>query len=365
MANFKYFSPLQKLNEGLFQARVFEGDTKIDLLGGRRYYRFVACQESFRDNLLDLNYSLRRIGEHYQLTYKKDDRLSAAKYKIIPNTILLSVDLETFFLKIKALLDCIAFFVPFYFSVPLLHQKQDVKDLRNPWAFRTMKKHFIDGKTIDRPFKIILSDNNDWIEDILWKRDVLYHKFHRLSVSQDYWTNSCYAYLYEFNKIRDFIPDILSYVSVAYFNLVKFLEALEAHFKNKCEKEIADYKYFHEGSSFGNKMDKVHYFFVSFGRLLEGKILMRIHPGMRKEIEARLIPILINLNFRCSKCKKYVVKVKPTVENFVLISTRCACGNIIPLGGSVSKRFFPFFFNRNQQYWSLVPVYKIEEKVTF
>jgi hypothetical protein len=315
--------------------------------------------------LLGLNYSLRRIGEHYQLTYKKEDRLGAEKNKIIQNTVLLTFDLETFFLKMKALLDCVAFFVPFYFRKPLEHKKQDARDLKQPWAFRTMKDHFINGKTKDKPFKEILINNNDWIEDILWKRDILYHRFHRLSVSHDYWTNSCYAYLYEFNKLRDFIPDILLYVSTTYFKLVTFLKTIETHFKDKCEKEIVGYVYFYEGSSFANKIDKVHYFFASFGRFIDRKILIRIHPGMRNEIETRLNQALADLDIKCSKCKKIIFKVKPTVENFVLITAHCNCGNTISLGGSVSKRFFPHFFDRNQNYWDLVPAYKLEEKVTF
>ncbi len=136
MTNFKLFSPLQRLNAGLYKAKVFEGEPKIALIGGRRYLRFAACQESFRGNLLALQYYLRRIGEHYQLTYKKEDRLSAGKNKIIQNTVLLGIDLESFFLKMKELLDCIAFFVPFYYSRPLDHQvggtQKDARDLRDP-----------------------------------------------------------------------------------------------------------------------------------------------------------------------------------------------------------------------------------------
>ena len=289
MTNFKYFSPLQRLNAGLFQAKVFEGESKINLFGGRRYHRFAACSESFGDNLLGLNYNLRRIGEHYQLTYKKEDRLSAAKFKPVQNTILLSIDLESFFLKMKELLDCIAFFVPFYYSNSLQHKERgsqkDARDLNDPWAFRAMKNHFIDGKTRDKPFKEILIQNNDWVEDVLWKRDILYHKFHRLAVSQDYWTNSCYTYLYEFNQIRDFIPDVLSYVSVIYFKLVKFLEAIEVHFKDKCEKKMAGIKFFNEGSSYAKKMDKVNNFFAARVGFLNGKFLIRINRGRGEEIK--------------------------------------------------------------------------------
>ncbi len=363
MANFKYFSPLQRLNAGLFRAKVFEGETKINLFGGRRYHRFNACQDSFRDHLLGLNYSLRRIGEHYQLTYKKEDRLGAAKN--IQNTVLLEFDLETFFLKMKAVLDCVAFFVPFYYREPLFYGKKDARDLDDPWSFRSMRKNFIAGKTGDESFKKILVDNYDWIEGILNTRDILYHRFHRLSVSHDYWTNSCYAYLYEFNNVRNFIPDILQYVSITYFKLVTFLKAMEAHFKDKCEREISGYEYFHKGSSFANKIDKAHYFFTSLGRFIEGKILIRIHPGMRSEIEIRLNQVLADLNIKCPNCNKIIFKVKPTVENFVLITAHCNCGNTISLGGSVSKRFFPHFFDRNQHYWDLVPVYKLEDKLTF
>ena len=373
MANFKYFSPLQRLNAGLLQTKVFKGKTKIDLFGGRRYQRFNACSESFRHNLLGLNYNLRRIGEHYQLTYKKEDKLSVSKYKSVQNTILLSTDFESFFLKMKQLLDCVAYFIPFYYKKPLKHRvhglEEDVRDLSDPWAFRTMKKHFIGGKTKDKSFKEILIYNNDWIEDVLWKRDILYHKFHRLSVFQDYWTKSCYAYLYEFNKKRDFIPDVLSYVSIVYFKLIKFLEATETHFKNTCERGIRGYQYFHRGSSYANKMDRVHYFFASLGRYLDGKILIRIHPGIRNGIEERLDQALIDSDNRCQKCKRPLSKsrpkVKPTVEYFVLISAHCGCGNKIYLGNSVSKRFFPYFFDRNDNYSDLVPVYKLEEKVTF
>lgn len=365
MSNFKYFSPLQRLNAGLFQAKVFDGETKINLFGGRRYHRFAACSEAFRYNLLGLNYSLQRIGEHYRLTYKKEDRVNATKYITIQNTVLLAIDLESFFLRLKELLDCIAFFIPFYYQKPFKHQKQDARDLKDPWAFRTMKKHFIDGKTIDKPFNEILINNNDWIDDVLRKRDILYHKFHRLDIEHDYWTNSCYAFFYEFNKKRDFIPDILLYVSNTYFNLVKFLVAMEEHYKDKCEKEFSGYKYFYDGSSFANHMDKVHYFFAAFGRLVDRKILIRIHPNMRKEIEPRLNQALSNLDIKCSKCKKVVFEIKPTIENFILITAHCSCGDAIPLEGSVWKRFFPHFFDRNQNQWDLVPDYRLEEKVTF
>ncbi len=227
-----------------------------------------------------------------------------------------------------------------------------------------MRKHFIAGKTSDKTFKKILIQNDDWIEDVLWKRDILCHKFHRISVSHDYWTNSCYAFLYEFNKTRDFIPDILSYVSVTYFKLVEFLQDIEAYFKNKCEKGFIGYEYFYRGSSFANGMDKAHYFFVSYGKLLNGKILIRIHQNMRGEIDPQLTKALGDLEIKCSKCKKITFKTKPTIENFVLITAHCNCGNQIYLGNSVSKRFFPHFFDRNQNYWDLVPDYKLEEKVT-
>lgn len=365
MTNFKCFSPLQRLNAGLSHTKVFGNESKLNPFGNRRHHRFAACNDSFRDNLLGLNYSLRRIGEHYRLTYKKEDRIEAAKNKTIQNTILLSMDIESFIVRLKESLDCLAFFIPFYYRDPLIHKKMDARDLRDPWAFRTMKKHFIDGKTKDRVFKKILIENGDWIEDILWKRDILCHKFHRLSIDQDYWTNSCYAYLYEFNKKRDFIPDVLSYVSIMYFKLVKLLILIEAHFKNKCEKEIAGYQYFYAGSTYANRMNKIHYFFASFGKILDGKILIRIHPNMRNEIEPRLRQALSNLKIKCPKCKETRFKIKPTTENFVLIAAYCDCQKTIYLGDSVSKRFFPHFFDKNKKYWGLVPVYELEEKATF
>ena len=87
--------------------------------------------------------------------------------------------------------------------------------------------------------------------------------------------------------MREFIPDVLSYVAINFFKLIRFLNSVEAHFKNKCEKEILAYKYFHEGGSYANKIDKAHYFFASLGRMLDGKILIRIHPNVRGEIESR------------------------------------------------------------------------------
>ena len=371
MPNFKHFSPIQRLNAGFRDPQAFGSEKKINMFGGRRYHRFIACGEAFRQNILAINWILRRIAEHYKLTYKKEDRLSAGKYQIIQNTILLSMDLESFFLKLKIVLDCVAFFVPFYYKDPLLHKsngvQKDARDLNDPWAFRTMSNHFMSGKKRDVKFRKILQVNADWIEDVLWKRDILQHKFHRMSVSHDYWTTNCYAYLYEFNQKRDFIPDVLAYVSVIYFKLVRFLKETEEHFKGVCEREILGYKYFHEGSSYSSRLDKSHLFFVAKGRVLNDKILIRIHPNLRSGIEALSVKILNDLKMVCRKCRKVNFKIRPTIEHYILISAQCSCGNVLPLSNSVAKRFTPHYFDRNNDsdLWDLRPEYKLEEKVTY
>ncbi len=362
---------MQRLNAGFRDPVAFGGEKKINMFGGRRYHRFIACGEAFRQNILSINWILRRIGEHYQLTYKKADRLSAGKYQTIQNTHLLGMDLELFFLKLKMLLDCLAFFIPFYYKDPLFYRsggiQKDARDLNDPWAFRTLSNHFLGGKTKDVKFRKILQINTDWIEDVLWKRDILQHKFHRMAVSHDYCTTSCYAYLYEFNKKRDFIPDVLAYVSVIYFKLVKFLKDIEEHFKGVCDKEIQGYEYFYAGSSYSSRLDKAHLFFVSEGRVLSDKILIRIHPNLRDGIEALLTKILNDLKMTCRKCKKVDFRIRPTVEHYVLISAYCNCGNVLPMSNSVSKRFTPHYFDRNNDsdLWDLRPEYKLEEKVTY
>ncbi|GEM_PF-3575681 len=369
MPNFKYFSPIQRLNAGLIKCESIIEDQKINLFGGKRYHRFVACGEAFRDNLLGLNWILCRIGEHFKLTYTKSDRIGSSTYRSIENTVLLSLDLEAFVLKMKEILDSFAFFVPFYYKNSPKHWEKimlkDARDLNSPWAFRSMREHFINGKTKDETFRSILKQNYDWTEDILWKRDILYHKFHRSLICCDYNTHGCYAFIYEFNKKRDFIPNVLLYVSNIYFKLARFLKHAEAHFKETCEKEFSNYQYFHDGSSYSNRMDKTHYFFLALGRMVEGKILIRIHPNLRGDIDKLLNEILSTLKFKCKKCKKYKFVSKPTTEHFVLISSFCHCGNRILLNDDVSKRFVPHFLDRNSDLWDLVPIYKIEEKITF
>lgn len=356
--NFKQFSPLSKLNMSLIRSEVFEDTRKDPFRDNPRYRRFAACMESFDRNLLTLDYVLDRIAGHLNITYHKNDRQQSGEYKIVKNTILLGIDLAMFFITTKILLDDIAFFTPFYYKDPIMIGGKDIRDSEWPWDFRSMKSYFIQkNPDLDKEFAKLLSASSGWTDYICDIRKFLVHRFHDLVIGQDYWTNTCFAFLYEFNKKKDFIPDILSYIAKTYFKLTKFLTGCEMFFKNKCEAQFPSFSYFHEGSTFANALNKRHLFFAAFGRILTNKILIKIHPNRRNTIPGILEDIMRQEQCSCDKCNSFDIQIKPTLNEFILISAKCTCGNILTIPLIVEKKFFPYFMdkNRREHFWGLLP----------
>lgn len=357
---FKQFAPLNKLNMGLLRSEVFESEiNRFPLEYGLRYRKFVSCTESFRRYLLSLRYILDRIASHFSITYNKKDRQGIEKNRVIRNTVLLSVDLDAFFITMKILLDHVAFFTPFYYKQPLIKNKKDVRDLEFPWSFRSMKNYFFDEhRDFDLEFTELLLKNFPWMDDICDTRDFLVHRFHDFLIGQDYWTQTCFAFLYELlNKKKDFIPDILSYIAKIYFEFTKFLKDYEVLFKNKCEMQFPSFRYFYEGSTYANGLDRTHLFFASLGRILKNRILIRIHPNRRDIVSNKLEEIMKEEKCICTKCKDYKFQIRPTVEEFILISAQCVCGNSLSIPLIVEKKFFPHFMDQNQRdnFWGLIP----------
>ena len=357
---FKQFAPLNKLNMGLLSSEVFESEkNRFPLERSPRYKKFVACTESFRRYLLSLNYILDRVASHFSVTYNKKDRQNIDKNRVVRNTVLLSVDLDAFFITMKILLDHIAFFTPFYYKEPLKKDKKDARDLKFPWSFRSMKKHFLNNhEDFDPEFNELLLRHLPWMDDICDTRDFLVHRFHDFSIGQDYWTQTCFAFLYElFNEKKDFIPDILSYIAKIYFEFTKFLKDYEVLFKNKCEMQFSSFRYFYEGNTYANRLDRTHLFFAALGRVLKNKILIRIHPNRRNIISNKLEEIMKSEKCICIKCKSYKFQIKSTVEEYILISAQCACGNPLSIPFIVEKKFFPYFMDQNQRnvFWGLIP----------
>ncbi len=208
--NFKQFHPLYKLNSGLMNSDVFKALKEKPFDTHPRHQRFAACMESFRNNLLILEYLLGRIAEHHHITYSTSERQYFDGYKFVQNTIVLGIDLKMFYVTIKILLDNIAFFIPFYYDAPILWRKEDVRDAKKPWDFRSMKVHFIKKyPSFDSEFARFLSESTIWTDDICDIRNFLVHRFHDISINQDFWTATSYGFLYEFTRKKDFIPDIL------------------------------------------------------------------------------------------------------------------------------------------------------------
>lgn len=349
--SFKQFAPLNKLNMSLLHSEVFKSEAnRRPLEYSPRYKNFIASTESFRRHLVSLHYILNRIATHFSITYNKKDRQGIEKNRVMQNTVLLGVDLDSFFITMKILLDHVAFFTPFYYKEPLIKSKIDVRDLLFPWSFRTMKKYFLnEHKDFDAEFNNLLLEHSHWMDDICNMRDFLVHRFHELSINQDYWTQTCFAFLYEsFNKRKDFIPDVLSYVARVYFEFTEFLKDYEALFKNKCEIQFTSFEYFYEGNTYANSLDRTHLFFATLGRILKNRILIRIHPNRRNAVSTKLEEIMKEEKCVCVKCNSYKFQIRPTVEDFILISVQCACGNPLTVPFIVEKKFFPYFMDSNQ-----------------
>lgn len=359
-SSFKQFAPLNRLNAGLVRSKVFKSEKEGPFLSSTpRYQRFLACMESFGRNLLGLEYILDRISSHFHITYSREDRRRAGEYRPVKNIVLLRVDLIMFFMTTKILLDNVAFFTPFYYREPIMNGKgKDVRDLERPWDFRSMKSHFTrNNRVLDQRFCDLLRNHSPWTDEICDIRKFLVHRFHDLLIDHDFWTRTYFAFLYEFNRRKDFIPDVLSYVAKVYFKFVRFLRDYEALFKYNCENQFASFEYFFQGGSYAKGLDEKHLFFVSLGRILNNKILIRIHPNRRDIITSKLEEIMREEKCTCNICGSYNFQIRPTVEQYILISVQCGCGKRLPIPFLVEKKFFPYFMvkNRRENLWGLIP----------
>lgn len=266
------------------------------------------------------------------------------------NTFALENDLLLFFTVLKIFLDDIAFLLPFYFKEPIRvgAKKPDMRDMERPKDFRSLKKFFYDNEDIDNEFVDILKANEEWTDELCDIRKFLMHRFHDLSINNDWWTQSYYGLLYEFNDIKRFIPDILAYVAKIYYRFVRFTKGIEKHFKNRCQEQFPDFEYFGSGRPFANSLDKTHLFFAGLGKLLENKIIIRVQgEKFRRQIPKILEHFMREEKVVCNSCDKFKFQIKPTVEHYVVISSHCNCGGPLPIPLSVERKFYPHFMDQN------------------
>lgn len=359
-SSFKQFGPLLRLNTSLIHSEAFQPKKQVDFLrSDPPYKRFEACTTSFERNLLSLQRTLDRIASHFHITYSRDDPARSGEYIVVRDPVLLRLDLQTFFVTMKVLLDDIAFFTPFYYKNAISWGKdKDVRDSKWPWGFIQMKRHFLEDKSrADQQFTDLLRKHSPWTDEVCKMRRLLLHRFHNLVIDHDFWTRSYFACVCEFYRRKDFIPDVFLYVAKVYFKLVRFLKDYEVLFKKSCAEQFSSFDYFSEGSPYAGKLNEVHLFFASLGRILENRILIRVHHNRRGTIANKLERIMREGNLVCNECRSYRFQVRPTVEEFVLISAQCDCGKALPIPLIVEKKFFPYFMNQNRRenLWGLIP----------
>lgn len=359
-SSFKQFNPLRRLNTSLTRSEAFQPKKQHDFLDSDPpYQRFEACTTSFERNFLSLQRTLDRIASHFHIAYSKDDGARTGQYMVVKDAILLSVDLQTFFVTMKILLDDIAFFTPFYYKRAISRRKdKDMRDSERPWGFREMKGYFLKEKSCpDQQFADLLGKHSLWMDEVCDIRRLLLHRFHSLVIDHDFWTRSYFAFVYEFNRRKGFIPDVFLYVAKVYFKLVRFLRDYEVIFKNRCAEQFSSFEYFSEGCSYVRKLNEVHLFFASLGRILDNRILIRVHRNRRRTIARKLEEIMREENLVCNECCSFGFQIRPTVEESVLISAQCACGKALPIPLIVEKKFFPYFMdkNRRENSWGLIP----------
>ena len=356
--SFRHYNPLYRLNTGLLRSDTFPQKGFFDSNPNPRYLRFCACMKSFDRNYIRLHRLLDSIARCLNITYTKDDRTNISKYLSATDSMFIGNEIVMFFFIIKILLDDVAFFTPFYYSEPFAYGKvKDIRDSERPWSFYGMYRYFVTHGTTDREFTDMLQGNTIWTDEVCNTRNFLTHNFHDLYIHHDSWTAAYYAFLYEFNKKRNFIPNVLSYIAKTYYKLVSFLKSYEAFFKKRCEIHFPSFKYFHEGHTTSGRLDKTYLFFGGLGRMIDNRILIRIHPNIRGKIPCLLEKFLQEENISCAKCKKYNIEINPTVGNYILISAKCNCDNRLPVPTIVEKKFYPHFMdqNRRDELWGLIP----------
>lgn len=364
--NFIQFHPLNRLNRGLIQLDIFNRENSKPFQRSVREQRFAACMESFYRNVIRLHRLLDSIAGHLNVSYDSKDRKQPYQYHIVKNSITLGNDLFLFFVVMKVLLDDMAFFVPFYFPEPIKYGKkvQDLRDEESSLSFSQFEYFFFQNEDLDKDFANILKANDEWTKEICNTRNFLVHQFHDISLYDDYWTHSCCALLYEFYKLKTFIPNMLTYVAKTYFCFVRFTHQYEEHFKKMCEIRFPKFEYFSSGHAYSSGLGKTHLFFSGLGRLLQNGILIRIHPAQRMRIPKILEYFMREERIVCGICSRYEIKIKPFIENYVIIFSYCGCGNPLSIPLRVERNFYPHFMDQNQKHIidSLIP-YELKMKI--
>ncbi len=347
--NFKHFTPLIRLNAGIIGSEIFN---KEDMFPNQslKYRNFDSCQESFRKNYDLLYKTLYSISENLDIEYDSKKRVKEYKLVHINRSFELSSNLLMFYVILKILLDDIAFMIPFYFKEIISYNRcEDMRNSVRPWSYKSMENHFT-TKNIDTDFCLLLQENSSWTKEVCDIRNFLLHGFHGISVHYDMWTFSSFTLFYESYMLKEFIPNIATYVARIYFKFVKFIKNLESYFKQRSEREIQSFEYFYEGYITANGINKIHLFYCGLGKLLENKILIKMHPNRRKKIKQIMLPILDRENIECKNCnsKEYKINTKETSENYVLISVTCKCNKPIVIPLIVEKKFYPYFMERSK-----------------
>jgi hypothetical protein len=343
--NFRQFSPFERLNSSVLKLSVLRPEKSKSLELEHRAKRYGACVTSFHRNTIRLHRLLDSIAGHFNVSYDSQERKAPYHFRLVKSNFGLGNDLLLFFTILKILLDDIAFFVPFYFRDPLKsgRKNEDLRDLDRPFDFQALKHYFYKRENIDGEFVEILRRNEEWINDLCDKRKFLIHRFHDLSVDNDCWTHAYCAFLYEFNNLRAFVPNVLTYVSRMYYHFVAFTEESERHFRKTCRGQFTEFEYSEAGQAYSGGLDRTHLFFAGLGRLLENKILIRIHPARRSRI-----PIIMEYFMReekvvCSVCSAFRILIRPIIEDYVVISSSCNCGKPLPIPLRVEEKVFSAF----------------------
>ena len=349
--SFNQFNPLYKLNSGVGILDAYTGDkSSLDL--GVRLARFVACMQSFRKNVIRLQRLLDSISSRYGLSYKSKDRKRPYQFNFLRQFFGLENDLLLFFIIVKILLDDMALFVPFYYKESLGYgpKNRDLRDIKRPLDFQSLKKHFYDHQKIDANFVELLKGNDEWIDEICDRRKFLVHRFHDLSAGNDFWTHSYYVLFYEFTAIKGFIPNVLIYVAKIYYSFVRFTIDFEEHFKNLCQNQFPRFEYFYAGCTVANAPNKTHLFFAGLGRLLRNDILIRIHPKQRERLAKLVEYFMREENVICRVCNKYKIHIRATTEHYVVVSSCCDCGTPLPISLGVERRIYPHFMDQSKKH---------------
>ena len=173
-----------------------------------------------------------------------------------------------------------------------------------------------------------------------------------------------FCLFYEFNDLKIFIPNVLTYVAKIYYEFVRFTNNFEEHFKKICYEQFPKYEYFESLRASSSGLDITHLFWAGLGRLLKNKILIRIHQAQRSKIPKILSYFMSEENVVCNTCRTCKLRIHPTVEHFVIISSYCNCGKFLRIPLRVEKKLYPHFMDQNQKHIidQLIP-YELKIKI--